>query len=89
LEFRVQALAEYFDAQASDLVQSQEMSRWTLGLQGALGGRLKIVPNLLLTTELQAAGFTGETDVTVGGSPVGTSSSFRYLGSVGLRVRLR
>jgi len=82
-------LAEYFDARASDLLDSQTMSRWTLGLQGALGGRLKIVPNLLLIAEVQAAGLTGETDVTVGGSPIGTSSSFRYLGSVGLRVRLR
>ena len=89
LELRVQALAEYFDAHASDLMESQTMSRWTLGLQGAFGGRLQIVPNLLLVAEVQAAGLSGETEVAVGGSPVGTSTSFRYLGSVGLRVRLR
>jgi len=89
LEFRIQALAEYFDAHASEMGKSQAMSRWTLGLQGAFGGRLRLAPNLLLTAEVQAAGLSGETEVMVGGSPVGSSSSFRYLGSVGLRVRLR
>jgi hypothetical protein len=89
LEFRVQALAEYFDARASDGHDSQAMSRWTLGLQGAFGGRLQIVPNLSLTAEVQAAGFTGETELVVRGASVGTSASFRYLGSAGLRVQLR
>ncbi|HEX2673747.1 MAG TPA: hypothetical protein VHM25_22870, partial [Polyangiaceae bacterium] len=89
LEFRVQALAEYFDARASDGLDSQMMSRWTLGLQGALGARLQIVPNLSFTAEVQAAGFTGDTEIVVRGSPVGSSASFRYLGSVGLRVQLR
>ncbi|HYP98718.1 MAG TPA: hypothetical protein VER96_08590 [Polyangiaceae bacterium] len=90
LEFRVQALAEYFDAHASDIDQeSQTMSRWTLGVQGAFGGRVQIVPNLLLTAEVQAAGLTGETEVKVHGSPLGTSASFRYLGCAGLRVQLR
>jgi len=88
LEFRIQALAEYFDAHASEMGESQSMSRWTLGLQGAFGGRLRLAPNLLLTAEVQAAGLSGETEVAVGGSPVGTSASFRYLGSAGLRVRL-
>lgn len=89
LEFRVQALAEYFEAHASDGHDSQAKGRWTLGLQGALGARLQIVPNLAFTAEVQAAGFTGETEIVVRGSPVGTSAGFRYLGSVGLRVQLR
>jgi hypothetical protein len=89
LEFRAQVLAEYFDAHASALGRSQTLSRWTLGLQGAFGGRLQIVPDLLLTAEVQAAGLSGETEVVVGGESVGSSANFRYLGSVGLRVRLR
>ncbi|HKO49746.1 MAG TPA: hypothetical protein VJV79_18580 [Polyangiaceae bacterium] len=89
LEFRAQVLAEYFDAHASLGSSSQTMSRWTLGLQGALGGRLQIIPDLALTAEVQAAGLTGETAVVVGGELVGSSTSFRYLGSAGLRVRLR
>ena len=89
LEFRTQVLAEYFDAHASANGASELMSRWTVGLQGAFGGRLQIVRDLLLTAELQAAGFSGETEVLVGGATVGSSASFRYLGSVGLRVQLR
>lgn len=90
LEFRIQAFAEYFDAHATDVDhESQSKSRWTLGLQGGFGGRLRIVPNLLLTAEVQAAGLSGETEVVVRGSPLGTSASFRYLGSAGLRVQLR
>ena len=89
LEFRAQVLTEYFDAHASDGGRSQTMSRWTLGLQGAFGGRLQIVPDLLLAAEVQAAGLTGETEVAVGSQLVGSSASFRYLASLGLRVRLR
>ncbi len=89
LEFRAQVLAEYFDAHASALGRSQTNSRWTLGLQGSFGGRLQIVPDLLLTAELQAAGLSGETEVSLRGEPVGSSASFRYLGSLGLRVKLR
>jgi len=89
LEFRIQALAEYFDARASDDRTSQTMGRWTLGLQGALAGRLQIVPNLLFVAEIQAAGLTGETELVVRGSPAGSSGNFRYLGSAGLRVQLR
>ena len=88
LEFRAQVLAEYFDARASAF-RSQSMSRWTAGLQGAFGGRLQIVPNLLLAAEVQAAGLTGETAVSVTGQAVGTSAAFRFLGSLGLRVRFR
>jgi len=89
LEFRAQVLAEYFDAHASVRGDSQTMSRWTVGLQGAFGGRLRIVQDLLLTAEVQAAGLSGETEVLVGQESVGSSASFRYLGSVGLRVKLR
>ncbi|HEY3252515.1 MAG TPA: hypothetical protein VGJ91_01155 [Polyangiaceae bacterium] len=90
LEFRAQVLAEYFDAHARSADGgSQTAYRWTVGLQGAFAGRLQIVPNLLLTAEVQAAGLSGETEVKVGGESVGSSASFRYLGSVGLRVRLR
>jgi hypothetical protein len=89
LELRAQGFAEYFDAHASAFGRSQTMSRWTLGVQGAFGGRLQIVPDLLLTAELEAAGLSGETEVNVGGESVGSSTSFRYLGSLGLRVRLR
>lgn len=89
LEFRAQVLTEYFDAHASVGGRSQTMSRWTLGAQGAFGARLQIVPDLLLTAEVQAAGLSGETEVAVGGELIGSSASFRYLGSLGLRVRLR
>jgi hypothetical protein len=89
LELRAQVFAEYFDAHAGASGSPQTMSRWTLGLQGGFGGRLQIVPDLLLTAELQAAGLSGDTEVKVRGEPVGSSASFRYLGSVGLRVRLR
>jgi hypothetical protein len=88
LEFRAQVLAEYFDARASAF-RSQLMSRWTAGVQGTFGGRLRIVPNLLLAAEVQAAGLTGETPVSVAGRPVGNSAAFRFLGSLGLRVRFR
>lgn len=88
LELRAQVLAEYFDARAS-VFRSQLMSRWTAGLQGTFGGRLQIVPNLLLAAEVQAAGLTGETPVSVAGQPVGNSAAFRFLGSLGLRVRFR
>jgi hypothetical protein len=88
LEFRAQVVAEYFDARAS-VFRSQLMSRWTAGLQGTFGGRLQIVPNLLLAAEVQAAGLTGETPVSVDGRPVGNSAAFRFLGSLGLRVRFR
>jgi len=89
LEFRAQVLAEYFDAHASALGRSQTSFRWTVGLQGSFGARVQIVPDLLLTAEVQAAGLSGETEVQVGGESVGSSASFRYLGSFGLRVRLR
>ena len=88
LELRAQFLAEYFDAHASALGRSQTQSRWTMGVQGVFGARLRLVPDLFLTAEVQAAGLSGDTEVVVGGKTVGASASFRYLGGVGLRVRL-
>jgi hypothetical protein len=89
LELSAAILGEYFDVSASTFGRSDTNSRWTLGVQGALGGRLKIVPDLFLTAEAQATGFAGRTDVRVGGNPIGSAATFRYLGSFGLRVRLR
>jgi hypothetical protein len=89
LELRTAALAEYFDVAASTFGRSDTMNRWTFGVEGALGGRVRLVPDLFLTAEAQAAGFSGSTDVHVAGRLVGTNASFRYLGSVGLRVLLR
>ncbi len=89
LELRCAVLAEYFDVAASTFGRSDAMNRWTFGVQGALGGRLRVMPDLFLTTEVQAAGFSGSTEVRVSDAPDGTNASFRYLGSVGLRVLLR
>jgi hypothetical protein len=89
LELRAAALTEYFDVAASTLGRSEMMYRWTFGVQGALGGRLRLVPDLFLTAEVQAAGFSGSTEVRVAGVPAGSNANFRYLGSLGLRVLLR
>ena len=89
LEFSASLLTEYFDVAASSVAGSDTRSRWTVGLQGAFGGRLQIVPDLFLTAEIQAAGLSGATEVQVAGSPIGNAASFRYLGSLGLRIRLR
>ena len=89
LELRAAALTEYFDVAASTLGRSETMNRWTFGVEGALGGRLRLVPDLFLTAEVQAAGFSGSTVVRVANVPAGTNASFRYLGSFGLRVLLR
>lgn len=89
LELRAAALTEYFDVAASTLGRSETMNRWTFGVQGALGGRVRLVPDLFLTAEVQAAGFSGSTVVRVASEPAGTNASFRYLGSFGLRVLLR
>ena len=89
LELSTSIIAEYFDVSASTLGRSETKSRWTLGVQGGLGGRLQIVPDLQLTAEVLAAGLSGATEVRVAGAPIGNAASFRYLGSFGLRVRLR
>ena len=89
LELRTQLLAEYFDAHASAIGRSQTSSRWMVGVQGAFGGRLQLIPDLFVTAEVQAARLSGDTEVFVGRDSIGSSASFRYLGSIGLRVRLR
>lgn len=89
LELRAGFLTEYFDVAANQLGQSETLNRWTFGVQGAVGGRLRLVPDLFVTAELQAAGFSGSTEVRVASAPTGTNASFRYLGSFGLRVLLR
>lgn len=89
LELRAAVIAEYFDAEASVSERSQARHRATFGAEGAFGGRLRLVGNLVLTSEVQAAGFSGDTEVRVAGTSVGSNPSFRVLGSVGLRVVLR
>ena len=89
LELRGSVVAEYFDVNASTFGHYEANSRWTLGCQASLGGRLEILPNLLLTAEVLATGFSGSTEVRVAGKPIGSTADFRYLGSLGLRVRLR
>ena len=89
LELSASIVTDYFDVSASTVGRSETKSRWTLGLQGGFGGRLQIMPDLQLTAEVLAAGLTGATEVRVAGAPIGIAASFRYLGSFGLRVRLR
>ncbi len=89
LELRGELVTEYFDVAASTLGRSETRSRWTVGAQGAFAARLRVVTDLFLTAEVQAAGFSGATEVRVASEPIGTNANFRYLGSVGLRVRLR
>ena len=89
LELRGGVLAEYFDVAASALERSQTMQRWTFGGQGAFAGRVRLMSNFFLTAEVQAAGFSGTTEVHVADHTVGSNASFRYLGSLGLRVVLR
>jgi hypothetical protein len=80
---------ERFDVTASTISSTASQERWLFGVQGALGGRVEVVPDLFLIADFQAAGLSGSTDVHVLGSTIGSAPSFRYLGSFGLRVRLR
>jgi len=90
LELEGALLAEHFDVAASTIDgDADTASRWLLGAQVAMGGRVQLVPGLFLTGEVQAAGLSAATDVRVTGTPIGTADNFRYLGSFGLRVRLR
>jgi hypothetical protein len=90
LELRAQLLAEEFDVSVSGPDgRSDERGRWVFGFQGELGGRLRIVPDFLLTAGISAADISSATDVLVSGTPVGSASNFRALGSLGMRVRLR
>lgn len=89
LELSAAVLAEYFDAHASAVGDSQSSGRWLMGAQGTLGGRLRLIPDLLLTLDVSATGLAGSTDVRVAGSPIGSAASFRSIATLGLRVRLR
>lgn len=89
LELGGAVVAEYFDAHANAFGDSQSNSRWLMGAQGSLGGRLRLVQDLLLTLDVSATGFAGSTDVRVAGAPIGSAGSFRSLATLGLRVRLR
>lgn len=90
LELRAQALLEEFDVSVSSgSGASAERGRWIFGVQGELGGRLQLVPNLFLTTALSVADLSSATDVRVAGQSIGSASTFRYLGSFGIRLRLR
>jgi hypothetical protein len=90
LELRAQMLAEEFDVSASAVDgRSAEQGRWIFGAQGELGGRVQVVPDLFLTAGVSAAGLSAATDVSVGVQPIGSAGRFRYLGSFGIRVRLR
>jgi hypothetical protein len=91
LQFGASFLVEEFDASVSDPLEgaSESRSRWLFGVEGTLGGRVEVVPNLFLVAEAQLAGLSAPTDVAVSGEPIGSAQSFRYLGSFGLRVRLR
>jgi hypothetical protein len=83
-------LAEHFDVSvnAPDGT-SAERGRWIFGFEGELGGRVQVVPGLFLTAGIIGSGLSSETDVRVAGVPEGNAASFRYLGSFGIRVRLR
>ncbi|HEY5376265.1 MAG TPA: hypothetical protein VIK01_21440 [Polyangiaceae bacterium] len=90
LELRAQALAEEFDVSVSSVDgRSAEQVRWIFGAQGELGGRVQVVPDLFLTAGVSATGLSAKTDVLVEGHGIGSAATFRYLGSFGIRVRLR
>jgi hypothetical protein len=90
LELRAQVLAEEFDVSVSSVDgRSAEQGRWIFGVQGELGGRAQVVPDLFLTAGVSAADLSSATDVHVGKDGIGSAPTFRYLGSFGIRVRLR
>jgi hypothetical protein len=90
LQLGATLLAERFDASASTLDgRSESQARWLFGVEGALGGRVEVAPDLFLVADLDAARLSGTTEVKVLGLLDGTAPTFRYLGSFGLRVRLR
>ncbi|MEP7050612.1 MAG: hypothetical protein ABJB12_09680 [Pseudomonadota bacterium] len=90
LELNGRALVEHFDVSvsASD-GRSAERGRWIFGFESELGARVQVVPDLFLTAGVSAAGLSSATDVRAFGSPIGSAGSFRYLGSFGIRVRVR
>jgi len=90
LELTTSVLVERFDVSVTALDgTSDSKARWLFGVQGALGGRAEVAPDLFLTADLRGTGLSGETDVAVSGkTDPGGAPSFRYLASFGLRVRL-
>lgn len=89
LELRTAALTDYFETSAVAGGRSESQSRWTIGVQASLAGRLQVMPGVFVTAAVEGAALSGVTGVWVAGQLLGTSEGFRYLGSVGLRVRLR
>lgn len=90
LQLGVSLLLEEFDASASSFNgHSDSNHRWLFGVEGSLGGRVEVVPDLFLTADLQIAQLSGPTDVFVSNSLIGTAETVRGLASFGLRVRLR
>lgn len=90
LELRAQLLAEEFDVSVSSIDgRSAEQGRWIFGVQGELGGRVQVVPDLFLTASVSAADLSSATDVHVASYDIGNAARFRYLGNFGVRVRLR
>lgn len=90
LELSGRMLAEHFDVSVSAIDgRSADRGRWVFGFESELGGRVQIVPDLFLTASVLAAGLSSATDVRAFGGAIGSASSFRYLGSFGIRVRLR
>ncbi len=90
LELRTQVLAEEFDVSASSIDgRSAAQGRWIFGVQGELGGRVQVVPDLFLTASVSAADLSSTTDVHVASHSIGNAARFRYLGNFGVRVRLR
>jgi hypothetical protein len=69
--------------------RSASQERWVFGVEGAFGGRVEVAPDLFIVGDLEAAGLSAATGVSVFGASIGESSAFRYLASFGLRVRLR
>ncbi|HEY1534239.1 MAG TPA: hypothetical protein VGF76_09475 [Polyangiaceae bacterium] len=90
LELRAQLLAEEFDVSVSSVDgRSAAQGRWIFGVQGELGGRVQVVPDLFLTAGVSVADLSAATDVHVADQGIGSAPTFRYLGNVGIRVRLR
>ena len=90
LQLDASLLAEHFDVSVSPLGGSSDSrARWLLGGEGAIGGRVEVLPNLFIVADFEATILSAATDVIVSGKSIGRAPSFRYLGSVGLRVRLR
>jgi hypothetical protein len=90
LQLGASLLVERFDVSATTFDgASDSRARWLFGVEGALGGRVEVAPDLFLVADLETDGLSAATDVRVQGYSIGSAPSFRFLGSFGLRVRLR